>query len=107
MSLQHQRKQTHEKEVDSVEWSNTTKFLLYKTSPYHSDDKASMSLTTTRPFARWFIMCERVILETGVKEEIVISSSDTEYNARKSFRMLRRVTGYVDCDNEMAIPGLF
>jgi hypothetical protein len=82
-------------EIEVVEWSNTTKFVLYRTrsAPARTD--------------RWIVECERTIQETGVIEQIIIFSADTEFSARKSFRTLRRVTGYVNCDNDVAIPGLF
>jgi len=101
MSLQWQRDRSLEEEVESVEWSNTTKFVLCKNL------NRPHSMHHRRGTHGWFILCERTILEAGIKEEIVISSTDTESNARKAFRLIRRITGYVDCDNEIAIPGLF
>ena len=82
-------------EIETVEWSNTTKFVLCRTrsAPARTD--------------KWIVMCERTIQETGVIEQIIIFSADTEFATRKVFRTLRRVTGYVDCDNDIAIPGLF
>ena len=82
-------------EIETVEWSNTTKFVLCRTrsSPARID--------------KWLVICDRTIQETGVIEQIIIFSADTESSARKAFRSLRRVTGYVNCDNEVAIPGLF
>jgi len=83
------------KEIEAIEWSNTTKFLLCRTAT-----------APHRPH-RWIVICERVIQDTGVKEEIIIFSADSEFATRKAFRSFRRVTGYIDCDNEVAIPGLF
>jgi len=97
LGLGHQ-KECNRSEIETVEWSNTTKFVLSRTlnAPYVSGDSH-----------RWSITCERIIQETGVIEQIIIFSADTEFSARKAFRSLRRVTGYVNCDNEVAIPGLF
>jgi len=92
------QKDENRTEIEEVEWSNATKFVLCRTlgDRYVSGDPH-----------RWSITCERVIQETGVIEQIIIFSADTEFAARKAFRSLRRTTGYINCDNEVAIPGLF
>jgi hypothetical protein len=82
--------------VKELECTSATRFWLCR------DLKRSPRINS-----RWTILCERIIEETGVVEEIIIFSADTEFAARKAFRSLRRVVGYMKCDNDVAIPGLF
>ena len=95
MSLRAWEKAWTRNKVKELECSAATKFWLCRDS-----DK---SPTTSQ----WTIMCERTVEETGALEEIIIFSADTEFQARKAFRSLRRVVGYVKCDNDIAVPGLF
>ena len=80
--------------VKELECSTSTKFWLCR------DGKSPRA-------SQWTILCERNVEDTGAIEEIIIFSADTEFQARKAFRSLRRIVGYVKCDNEVAIPGLF
>ena len=95
MSLATWEKAWTRHKVKELECSGATKFWLCRDS-----DKSPLD-------SQWTILCERSVEETGAIEEIIIFSADTEFQARKAFRSLRRVVGYVKCDNEVAVPGLF